>query len=136
MCVSVFVYVKVILGNVDLLLKHESIPSLSDFDAASNNLGIVDEVILLSPETNPPLQSGRWYLTVLPDLRSVAEELDEFVFFVSPSFVECKYLPIFFQNSITLFPIIFEGFCLKKPIILEALPECVPEESGPRDFEF
>ena len=52
-------------GNVDLLLKHESIPSFSDFDAASNNPGIVDEVILLSSETNPPLQSGRWYLTVL-----------------------------------------------------------------------
>ena len=52
-------------GNVDLLLKHESIPSFSDFDAASNNPGIVDEVILLSSETSPPLQSGRWYLTVL-----------------------------------------------------------------------
>jgi subtilisin-like proprotein convertase family protein/subtilisin family serine protease len=72
-------------GNIDLLVKFDSAPTLSDFDTASVNAGIVDEIVVLTKNSSPALQSGRWYLAVINrgitdvDYRIKAEQQVEIV---------------------------------------------------------
>jgi hypothetical protein len=91
-------------GNVDLLMKFESPPDLSDFDSASANPGTVDEVILLNQDSNPALASGRWYLAVINreatevDYRIVAKQTSD----QTPNVIEVPVDIIFLGDQICL----------------------------------
>jgi subtilisin family serine protease/subtilisin-like proprotein convertase family protein len=89
-------------GNVDLLMRFEEPPDLSNFDSASVNPGTADEVVQLSKDSNPVLAPGRWYLAVINreitevDYRIVANQiLDE-----SPNVIEVPVDIIFLGDQI------------------------------------